>query len=159
VRPARTRRDVGGEWARLNAAPAIPWWLAGAALSPYLRALANAMPPRSIGEAIVDGALTGWYGSLAGVTFSVVLTLAGRRRVVHDLTPLRIGGYALFSSELLMGPPMVFMLAGRADGWREQDIVYLAGGVVLTVFCAVATLLAARGAAVTDAPTPSMRTT
>jgi hypothetical protein len=41
-------------------------------------------------------------------------------------------GFVTFSSVLLMGLPMIYMLAGRADGWRFEDAVYLSGGVILT---------------------------
>lgn len=125
---------------------ALPWWIVGTALSPYLRTLANAMPPRSLAEAILDGSVIGWYGFLAGVTFSFVLGVAGRRRGFSDLTPSRVMKYAFTSSALLMGPPMLYMLAGRADGWRLQDAVYLSGGVILTAACSVGTLIAARRA-------------
>ena len=145
LRRARGALGIGLAWA-------VPWWIVGTILSPYLRTLANAPPPQSIAEAILDGTLIGWYGFLAGVTFSVVLGVAGRRRSFRDLTTSRIMKYALTSSALLMGPPMIYMLAGRADGWRLQDAVYLSGGVILTAACSVATLVAARRARVSAAP-------
>ena len=137
----RIRGAVG-----IGLAWAIPWWIVGAALSPYLRVLANAPPPRSLGEALLDGSVIGWYGFLAGVAFSGVLAIAGRSRSFSDLTPLRIARYAVASSAVLMGPPMVYMLAGRSDGWRLEDAVYLTGGVLLSVGCSIATLIAARRA-------------
>jgi hypothetical protein len=137
----RVRGAVG-----IGLAWALPWWIVGTVLSPYLRSLAKAMPPGSLGQAILDGSLIGWYGFLAGVTFSVVLGVAGRRRGFSDLTTSRIVKYAVTSSALLMGPPMIYMLAGRADGWRLQDAVYLSGGVILTAACSVGTLIAARRA-------------
>jgi hypothetical protein len=120
-------------------------------MSPYLRILAKSTPPRSLGEAILDGSLIAWYGFLAGVTFSFVLAIAGRRRSFSELTTSRVLKYAVASSVLLMGPPMVYMLAGRPDGWRIEDAVYLTGGVILTAACSVGTLLAARRAG-TSAP-------
>ena len=136
LRRLRGARGIGLAWA-------LPWWIVGTALSPYLRGLAKAMPPRSLGEAILDGSLIGWYGFLAGITFSFVLGVAGRRRGFGGLTTSRMVKYACSSSALLMGPPMVYMLAGRADGWRLQDAVYLFGGVILTAACSVGTLIAA----------------
>jgi hypothetical protein len=124
---------------------ALPWWVVGTVMSPYLRSLANAHPPRSLGEAILDGSFIAWYGFLAGVTFSFVLAVAGRRRRFSELTTARMVKYAIASSALLMGPPMIYMLAGRADGWRMQDAVYLTGGVLLTAACSVGSLIAARG--------------
>ena len=146
LRRARGALGVGLAWAVL-------WWIVGTILSPYLRTLANAPPPQSIAEAILDGALIGWYGFLAGITFSFVLGVAGRRRSFRDLTTSRIMKYAFTSSALLMGPPMIYMLAARADGWRLQDAVYISGGVILTAACSVATLVAARRARAST-PTP-----
>jgi hypothetical protein len=137
----RVRGAVG-----IGLAWAFPWWVVGTAMSPYLRVLAKAIPPQSLGEAIVDGSLIGWYGFLAGAMFSFVLAIAGRRRDFSELTTSRVLRYAVASSALLMGPPMVYMLAGRTDGWRLQDAVYLAGGMILTAGCSVGTLLAARRA-------------
>lgn len=147
----RVRGAVG-----IGLAWALPWWIVGTALSPYLRSLAKAMPARSLGEAMLDGSLIGWYGFLAGITFSFVLGVAGRRRGFTDLTTSRMMKYAFTSSALLMGPPMVYMLAGRADGWRLQDAVYLSAGVILTAACSVGTLIAARRAGMSaSAPTSS----
>jgi len=137
----RVRGAVG-----IGLAWAIPWWIVGTILSPYLRTLANAPPPQSIAGAMLDGTLIGWYGFLAGITFSFVLGVAGRRLSFRDLTTSRIVKYAFMSSALLMGPPMIYMLRGRADGWRLEDVVYLSGGVILTAACSVATLVAARRA-------------
>jgi hypothetical protein len=139
LRRVRGALGIGLAWA-------VPWWIVGSLLSPYLRTLANASPPGSIVQSILDGTLIGWYGFLAGITFSFVLGVAGRRRSFRDLTTSRIMKYALTSSALLMGPPMIYMLAGRADGWRLEDAVYLSGGVILTAACSVATLVAARRA-------------
>ena len=149
---ARSRAlGIGLTWA-------LPWWVVGTAMSPYLRVLAKSTPPRSLGDAILDGSLIGWYGFLAGATFSFVLAIAGRRRSISELTTSRALKYAVASSALLMGPPMVYMLAGRADGWRVEDAVYLSGGVILTAVCSVATLLAARREG-TSVPVTSSRAT
>ena len=125
---------------------AIPWWFAGALLSPYLRTLANALPPRSIADAAFDGLLTGWYGFLAGVVFSGLLAVVGRRRAFREITPPQMAGWGIASAALLMAPPMVYMLANRADGWRTQDIVYITSGFLLSAGCAAATLALARRA-------------
>lgn len=130
----------------LGLAWAIPWWFAGALLSPYLRTLAHAMPPRSIADAAFDGLLTAWYGFLAGVVFSGLLAVVGRRRTFREITPRHMASWGIASAALLMAAPMVYMLANRTDGWRTQDLVYITGGFLLSAGCAAATLALARRA-------------
>src|SRR5687767_12761556 len=111
---------------------AVPWGVAGALLSPYLRTLANAGPPQTVADFLVDAAFIAWYGFLAGVTFSVVLAVLGRRRSFAQLTPRTMAMWGVASALVLMTPPMVYMLMSRSDGWRPEDVVYLGGGLVLS---------------------------
>ena len=128
----------------LGLAWAVPWWLAGALLSPYLRSLANALPPQSIGDAAFDGLLIAWYGFLAGLAFAGMLAVVGRRRTLRDLRPAQMARWGLASATVLMAPPMIYMLANRIDGWRTEDLVYIGGGLLLSAGCAAATLAAAQ---------------
>jgi hypothetical protein len=123
---------------------AIPWAVAGTLASPLIRKFAHAMPPRSLVDRLVDGLFIGWYGFLAGLVFSVVLTWAARRKSIAELTTGRMVVWGLASSVLLTVPPMVAMLASRPDGWRAEDPFYLGGSLVLSAGCAVASLVMAR---------------
>ena len=100
-------------------------------------------------EALAYGPLIAWYGFLAGLVFSGVLAVAARRRQLRELTPRGMGVMGAAASVLLTAPPMVYMLAGRTDGWRGEDLVYLGGSLVLSAACAAGSLvLARRGAGV-----------
>lgn len=125
---------------------ALPWGAAGIAASPITRKLANALPPDSFGDFLADGLLAGWYGFLAGLSFSVVLAIASRRRSFSQLTTGRMLFWGLSSSVMLTVPPMMAMLASRPDGWRAEDPFYLGASLILSAGCAVATLWLARRA-------------
>jgi hypothetical protein len=127
---------------------AIPWAIAGFLASPILRRLSNAPPPgllRSSLEYALDYAtLMAWYGFLAGLAFSLVLSFAARRRVLGQLTTRQMAVWGVVASVLLTGPPMILALLNRSDGWRAGDPVWLGGGLLLSAGCAVGTLLLAR---------------
>ena len=134
----RIRAAVG-----LGLAWAVVWGVAGAMASPLLGRFANAGgSPTSI--AVVFAITIGWYGFLAGVVFSVVLAVAGRRRSFDSLRTSTIGLWGLAASVLLTAPPFMLMVAAR--GWRVEDAVYTAGSLLLSAGCAIGSLLLARRA-------------
>jgi hypothetical protein len=123
------------------------WGAAGIVASPYLSELAGGRS--SVLEGLVYGPLIGWYGFLAGLVFSGVLAVAARRRQLRELSPRGMGLMGAAASVLLTAPPMVYMLAGRTDGWRSEDLLYRGGSLVLSAACAAGSLmLARRGAGV-----------
>ncbi len=125
---------------------AVPWALAGLVASPLLITMSRArISPL---DALLMSGLIGWYGFLAGLTFSFVLVVvvAARRRTLRELTPLRMLAWGATSSVVLTAPPMLHMLAGRPDGWRTEDPVWLGGSLLLSGGCALASLLIAQRA-------------
>jgi hypothetical protein len=128
----------------LGLAWSIPWAAAGILLSPILRKFENALPPRSVFDLLFEGVWVGWYGFLAGVTFSFVLSLLARRRSLAELSTGKMAVWGIASSVLLTTPPMLVMLSSRPDGWRAEDPFYLIGSLVLCSTCAAASLMIAR---------------
>lgn len=125
---------------------ATVWALVGIVLSPQLRVLAHASPPRSVLDRLGEGVWVGWYGFLTGLLFAGVLVLLSRRRTLGELTAGRVAGWGALASVLFAAPPYVYMLAGRRDGWRTEDPFYLGGLLVLTLGCALGSVLLARRA-------------
>jgi hypothetical protein len=146
---ARLGRFVRGA-VGMGLAWSVPWGVAGMVLSPYLWTLDWTATPRSLSDALAVagtfGAAVAWYGFLAGAIFSVVLAIAARRRTLHEITKSRMAAWGVASSALFTVPPMVSMLLGRVDGWRESDAVVVIGSALLSAGCAVASLVVARRA-------------
>lgn len=137
LRAIRGALSIGALWS-------IPWAIAGIIASPVVWRFAHARPPHGFADRLLDGIWIGWYGFLAGLAFSLILAVMTRMRATHDLTPKRIAFWGALSSVLLTAPPMAIMLASRADGWRAEDPFYLSASLILSVSCAVSTLLIAR---------------
>ena len=129
---------------------AIPFAVVGFLAAPILRKLANAPPLGVLDSALSEmlrSALTvGQTGFLAGLAFSLVLSVAARRRTFQQLTTRQMLRWGITSILLLMGPPMILMLIMRSElsRWRLGDVAWLGGGLLLSAGCAVATLLLAR---------------
>jgi hypothetical protein len=144
---ARLGRFVRGA-VGMGLAWSVPWGIAAVLLSPYLWSVTSVPTPRSLVGALsvagLLGAMFGWYGFLSGATFSLVLAVAARGRRLHELTKARMAALGTVASVLLTGPPTMYMLAHRRDGWRDEDAVFLAGGLLLSAGCAAASLMVAR---------------
>jgi hypothetical protein len=122
----------------------VVWGIAGAVLSPGLRILANA-PDRAIENVVIFGMVSRWYGFLAGSIFGLVVMIAGRRRRFDELGVRDPGRWGVSASLLFILPPMGYTMWSRgADWWRSADLAYLSGGILLSVGCAIGTLLIAR---------------
>ena len=135
---------------------ALAWGIAGVIISPLFATKIRAGSTEYLQSAIICGGVSGWYGFLAGLIFSVVIAVAARRRWLADLSVLKFSGWGVAASLVFTIPPTLYMVAQRHDSWRLSDLVVVCGAAVLCAACSVGTLLMAkRGARLERAQNPA----